>query len=196
MNRPRWLRLHQVGVLFTIFMILLAEGWSQAATERERESAALKDFSTRVNEYVKLHKQQDASLPALKQTNNSAEIQVHQRALAEKIKEARSGGSHEIFSPEISALFRHRIERHFKSSPTAPQAKATIRLEEPVKVHLKVNDSYPADLPLTTMPPTLLQQLPPLPQQLEYRIVGRDLVLLDLKANLIVDVIRQALPEI
>jgi hypothetical protein len=63
-------------------------------------------------------------------------------------------------------------------------------------VRLKVNDSYPPDLPLTTMPPTLLQLLPPLPQQLEYRIVGRDLVLLDLKANLIVDVVRQALPGI
>jgi hypothetical protein len=194
MNSPRWLRLHQIGVLLTIFAIPVAEGWSQTATQRE--SATLKDFSTRVNDYVKLHKRQDGSLPVLKQTNDPAEIQVHQQALAVKIKQARSSGSHEIFSPEISALFRARIERHFKSSPTAPQAKATIRQGEPVKVHLKVNDSYPADLPLTTMPPTLLQQLPPLPQQLEYRIVGRDLVLLDVKANLIVDVLRQALPAI
>ncbi len=194
MNTPRWLGLHRVGVLLTIFTTLLAEGWSQGATERE--SAILKDFSTRVNDYMKLHKKLEASLPALKQTNDPAEIQVHQRALAEKIKEARSSGDHEVFSPEISALFRQRIEYHFKSSPAAPRAKATIRQGEPVKVHLKVNDSYPADLPLTTMPPTLLQQLPPLPQQLEYRIVGRDLVLLDLKANLIVDVVRQALPAI
>jgi hypothetical protein len=174
MNSPRWLRLHQVGVLLTIFAILLAEGWSQGATQRG--SAILKDFSTRVNDYVKLHKQQEASLPVLKQTNDPGEIQVHQRALAEKIREARSSGSHEIFSTEISALFRQRIEHHFKSSPTAPQAKATIRQGEPVKVRLKVNDSYPPDLPLTTMPPTLLQLLPPLPQQLEYRIVGRDLI--------------------
>jgi len=44
------------------------------------------------------------------------------------------------------------------------------------------------------MPPTLLREFPDLPKDLAYRIIGRALVLQDLKTNLIVDYIRNALP--
>ena len=39
------------------------------------------------------------------------------------------------------------------------------------------------------MPPSLLLNLPKLPKELEYRFVGRELILRDIAANLIVDVI-------
>jgi hypothetical protein len=39
------------------------------------------------------------------------------------------------------------------------------------------------------MPPSLLLNLPELPKELEYRFVGRELVLRDSAANLIVDVL-------
>ena len=45
------------------------------------------------------------------------------------------------------------------------------------------------------MPPLLLTQLPPLPPELQYRFLGRALILLDADANLIVDVVPDALPE-
>jgi hypothetical protein len=44
------------------------------------------------------------------------------------------------------------------------------------------------------MPPTMFMALPELPDELQYRFVGRDLVLIDLHANLVVDVLREALP--
>jgi hypothetical protein len=37
------------------------------------------------------------------------------------------------------------------------------------------------------VPPQLLQVLPPLPPELQYRIIGRSLVLWDHHANLVVD---------
>jgi len=39
-----------------------------------------------------------------------------------------------------------------------------------------------------------LLNLPELPEGISYRIVGRDLVLLDAKANLVVDVLVRAMP--
>ena len=42
--------------------------------------------------------------------------------------------------------------------------------------------------------PALLQVLPRLPRELEYRIVGADLVLIDLHANLVVDILENAMP--
>jgi hypothetical protein len=43
--------------------------------------------------------------------------------------------------------------------------------------------------------PALLQVLPPLPRELEYRFVDRDLVLIDIHADLVVDILKEALPE-
>jgi hypothetical protein len=37
--------------------------------------------------------------------------------------------------------------------------------------------------------PALLQALPPLPPELQYRIVDDDLVLIDLRASLVVDIL-------
>ena len=56
-----------------------------------------------------------------------------------------------------------------------------------------VNDRWRGTA-LTTMPPDLLAVLPPLPPELEYRFVHRDLVLWDVRADLIVDVLRDAIP--
>jgi len=58
-----------------------------------------------------------------------------------------------------------------------------------------VNKAYPDTLPYTTVPPTLLQKFPKLPDEVAYRIVGRDLVLVDVKANLVVDLISEVFPK-
>ncbi len=63
---------------------------------------------------------------------------------------------------------------------------------EPVQLRLTVNDSYPAAVPLQSTPPTLLDNLPRLPPEMEYRITGRNLILLDTGANLVVDILRGA----
>ena len=44
----------------------------------------------------------------------------------------------------------------------------------------------------TPTPPCVLAALPELPQELQYRFLGRDLVLVDIGANLIVDVLPDA----
>jgi hypothetical protein len=57
-----------------------------------------------------------------------------------------------------------------------------------------VNAAYPKDQPVQSMPPSLLKELPQLPRELEYRVVGRTLILRDTEANLIVDYVKEALP--
>ena len=58
---------------------------------------------------------------------------------------------------------------------------------------LQVNDAYPPATPLQSTPPSLLLNLPPLPPDLEYRVVGHALILRDIDANLIVDFIPNAI---
>jgi hypothetical protein len=59
-----------------------------------------------------------------------------------------------------------------------------------------VNAPYPPNVPYTTLPPALLLRLPTLPDGLEYRFVGRALILRDVDAALIVDFLPNALPEV
>ena len=66
----------------------------------------------------------------------------------------------------------------------------------PVPVVVRVNAEYPPGAPRSTVPPSLLLTLPPLPECLHYRFVGRDLVLVDSVAQLIVDFLPAAAPAL
>ena len=58
-----------------------------------------------------------------------------------------------------------------------------------------INKRYPDEVPLATMPPKLLANLPTLPDQLEYRFVYNDLILMDDHAHVILDFIVDAMPR-
>jgi hypothetical protein len=60
----------------------------------------------------------------------------------------------------------------------------------------RVNLAYPEKAALATVPPLILNRLPPLPEGIEFRFMGRDLILRDTTANLIVDLIHEAVPTI
>lgn len=170
----------------------------QARVPRLSEGAArdFRTFNDRVQAYVKMQKSLEASLPGLKPTKDVARIVEHQSALASKIAGARRGARQgDIFTHEVTERFRKIIRGEFRG-PEGRLARRTIRRDDPSKamVRLHVNDLYPDQLPLITTPPTLLSKLPPLPPELAYRIVGRDLTLKDTKAGLIVDLIPNAIP--
>jgi hypothetical protein len=169
---------------------------SVAAANKEQtdDAAGFKEFSGRMEEYLALHKTIEKKLPALKSKEELPEmIAAHQQALARKIREARPHAKPaDIFTPAAREAFRHVIRSVFQDTATA---RTVIRQRDRGKeVRLRVNGIYPDAVAETTFPPTLLQKLPTLPEELAYRIVGRDLVLVDTKANLVVDLLHEALP--
>lgn len=179
--------------LFAFVAPILA---GQAHTPRDSEEAReFKTFIDRVQAYVKLQKDLDASLSTLKPTKDAAQIVEHQQALARKIVEARRDARQgDIFTRKVTERFRKIIRKAFHG-PEGRLARRTIQDDTPFKVPvLNVNDVVPDDMPLTTMPPTLLGRLPELPPELVYRIVGHALTLQDVKARLIVDFIPNAIP--
>jgi hypothetical protein len=66
---------------------------------------------------------------------------------------------------------------------------------EPGARPLVVNEAFSWALG-NVMPSSLIAALPPLPAELEYRLVGQDLVLIDVTAGLVVDILRHALVDI
>jgi hypothetical protein len=152
------------------------------------------DFSKRVADYVKLRKGLEASMPGLKPTDQSEKIVEHEKELAQKIIDARKDAKRgDIFDEEIAREFRKVIRREFKGEQ-GRKLRRTIRQGEPVEMRVRVNEIYPEKTPLTTVPPTLLMNLPDLPPEVQYGIVGRDLVLQDVKTRVILDFIHEAIP--
>jgi len=153
------------------------------------------DFKHRINEYMQLHKRLEKKAPPMKDKATPAEIKASQEALAKAIRAERATAKQgDIFSPEIARLFRRLMYPEVKG-PEGADTKKAIKEDapSPAAVTLKVNALYPEGAPLPTVPPNLLASLPQLPEDLEYRIVGKDLILRDVHANVIVDFIANAI---
>ena len=165
-------------------------------TADAKTAAGFKEFQERVDAYVKLHKSVAGSLPNIKPTVEREKITDHQRDLAQEIRAARPHARRgEIFTENAKEAFRRAIKAEFQG-PLGRKARTTIRQGEPLaRVHLRVNQSYPDGVPFTTLPPSLLLKFPKLPEQVAYRIVGHDLVLIDVEANLVVDRIPEIIPN-
>ncbi len=160
-----------------------------------QDSLTIQEFSKRVDEYVKLRKGAQTNLPAPKSKSSAVEVKHYQASLAQNIRAARAQAKPgNIFSPPVVQLFRKLIAIPFQGSD-GHKLWVSLRHAEPVHgLNLAVNCAYPQVAALQSTPPTLLSDLPRLPSELEYRIVGRELVLLDSAANLIVDLLPDALP--
>jgi hypothetical protein len=182
--------------LLTAGCVPAARSQNPASSKEQSEIAAgCKEFLDRVRLYVGLHKSIDSTLPALKPTDLPEMIAGHQLALARKIREARPNAKvGDIFTEDARKAFGITIRDEFRG-PQGRSARTTIRQGEPLsKIHLHVNEPYPDGVPFTTVPPTLLLKFPKLPDQVAYRVVGRDLILLDVEANLVVDKIYEIIP--
>jgi hypothetical protein len=155
------------------------------------DAQLIADFKARVDKYVELRKKADDSAPPLKKTNDPAKITDAEQGLVERIGAARSGAKQgDIFTPEIAAYFRRLLRPETKE----PGAKAIMKEDKPTAVSFKINGPYPDKQPLVTVPPTMLQALPPLPKDIEYRFVDKHMILRDVRANSIIDYIPDAIP--
>jgi hypothetical protein len=181
--------------LLTIVGILAQQHASAAALKKTKEAPEYKEFLNHVQDYVRLHKSLESTLPPLKQTDVPELIAAHEQALARKIREARPDAKPgDIFTASATEAFR-KTAQHGLRGPEGSQARKTIRQGEPLKqMPLEINQVYPDGLPFTTVPPSLLLKFPKLPPEVAYRIVGRDLLLMDVKANLVIDLIKDLLP--
>ena len=157
--------------------------------------AATLEFQKRVQAYMKLHNEAEGKVPNLKRTDDPVEISQREQALGQMIMTLRAGAQpNEIFAKDYESYFVKIVQDDF-ATRSAADRKALVH-ELPRNVKVDINTVYPTTLPLITFPAGLLRKLPDLPPELEYRIVGRSLLLRDVKANLIVDVLRDVVPTI
>ena len=159
------------------------------------EAATLSAMNDRVNQYVELHRKLEAELPKLPTDATPKQIDDNQRMLEQKVRQARASAKQgDLITPEARAVIRRLLATVF-GGPDGKQLKASIMDETPAGVKLAVNGRYPDDVPLSTIPPQVLQTLPKLAEEMEYRFIGDALILLDVHAHVIADFIPDAMPE-
>lgn len=179
-------------------LVVAAAGAAAAARQappRVNPDAQLSaEFLQLAGAYGQLHRKAESTLPPLPKQPSATQLDGHQRALARLILHSRGNARQgDLFTREIRAYFRRQIARTL-AGPDGAELKAAIMDENPGQIRLQINGRYPDGVPLVTMPPQILAALPRLPEDLEYRFLGRRLILLDVHAQLVVDYIEDALP--
>jgi len=161
------------------------------ASPANPDAPVLAEFNARLDQYVKVQRALLKDAP-LKETKEPADIIARQELLAKKLQTVRSHAKQgDIFTPQVAALFKRLMNPELKGAE-GRETRSEI-LEESPAVQLKVNATYPSSQPLSTVPPNILASLPQLPRDVEYRMVGKHLLLRDVDANIIVDYIFNAI---
>jgi len=200
MSATRWIQSRSVPGLVALVLCVAAarliagQGAGPSAAKAD-DAVGFKEFSDRVQAYLKVQKTIEAGLPAMKSTDLPEMIAANQQARARRIQEARPNAkAGNLFTPAASEAFR-RASRASVEGTDGPSARTEQQPDDPNQgMRLVVNGLYPDTEPRTTFPPTLLATFPPLPADLAYRIVGRTLLVVDVKSRVIIDVAHLILP--
>lgn len=162
--------------------------------EQRRDAHAVHLFNERVEGYVRLHHKAEDTfhLHHLKPTGSIRKIQQRQRAMARHIGELRRNAREgDIFTPEVRSYFERALAAAYHENSEGILANLVCISEDDRK--LRPNDVYPPTWEYNPMPPTVLLHLPRLPEELEYRIVNKDLIILDVEADMVVDILRSSI---
>lgn len=161
----------------------------------EADAAALATMNDRLKAYLEQHKKVEEALPKVPKDATPQQIDQHQRQFEKRLREMRKGTKQgDIFTAEAEPVIRRLLKAVF-DGPEGKQLLATILDENPVGMKLAVNMRYPDEVPISTMPVEVLQTLPKLSEDMEYRFIGRHLILLDAHAHIVADFIADAIPQ-
>ena len=161
----------------------------------EAEARALGTMNDGLKAYVELHKKVEETLPKLPKDATPQQIDQNQRLFEQRLRDARKGAKRgEIFTADAQPVIKRLLATVF-AGPEGKQLKASIMDENPVGISIGVNTRYPDAVPISTVPPAVLQTLPKLSEDMEYRFVGDNLILLDAHAHIIADYIPDAIPK-
>lgn len=157
---------------------------------------AFDDFAKRLDQYSALRNKLADSVGPLDPTWDQGKIALRASKLADAIRMARAGAKQgDLFTPEVATIIATLIKTEYDRRPdTVLNARGDAQRELPDFVP-EVNQIYPTSYPLATFPATLLPLLPRLPKELEYRIVSKYLILRDVEANVIIDLMPHAVPQ-
>ena len=119
------------------------------------------------------------------------ELSRQAAALAAAIRQAHALTEGSIFTPPVARAFRNLIATEARRGDFLVAPMAIHRDEAAIELEVYGGLPWHAGRAPSL---ALAVKLPALPQELEYRIIATHLVLVDVEANLVVDILRDAVP--
>ena len=153
--------------------------------------AAIAEFADRLQAYMRVRQEAARDLPSERVFDDPADMLSIRAVLRRAIREARPNArAGDVFTPHAATAFRHIVATTAAAQGVDPRDIAhELRADRlPGAKQPAINRPYDWRLG-AWMWPALLLELPPLPVELQYRIVDDDLVLIDLRASLVVDIL-------
>ena len=168
----------------------------EAVMATPAELPIVEGFTSRIDAYMKIHNDVERRLAAQWVFDDPEDLFDAMRAMQSGIRvgrpDARPGA---VFTPDVTALIRARLaQRLVDCNYSVEDVLEFLNEERPPGVpEPRINEPFPWTVG-SAMWPTLLAALLPLPSELQYRFFDRDLVVIDVHADLVVDVMENALP--
>jgi hypothetical protein len=188
-RRRRW----PVGPLLAAILIAASAASSYA---QDAAGEPVRAFTAATRDYAQMHRRLERQIGPIEITTSINQINSMIQRLAAEIRAERPDAKQgDLFTPALAPELRARINNALLADEfTADDVIRASRVDgidyEPVA--LRVNGTFPWILG-TAMFPCVIDALPELPPELQYRIVGTDLILIDIHASLIVDILPSAL---
>ena len=159
------------------------------------DAAAVAEFAAGVQKYLHVRDTAARHIPPEQPFDDPTELLAARDALRRAIREARpEARPGDLFTPRAAAMIRRIVVETAAAHHINPtDIVREIREERmPGAKQPVVNGRYDWRLG-AWMWPALLQTIPPLPADLQYRIVDDDLVIVDVRASLVVDILEHAM---
>ena len=183
---------------FCAALVMVATAWLVADGAQAQNffpSSAVQRFNDQIASYMSIRNrvQEHVGVPYVSADAN--DIATMQSALADGIRRARPNARPgDFFSAGVRVEFRRRIQHALESRNVSGFGVLTdLERDSPARFcALTVNGNFDWRFG-EMMPAALIDALPDVPWPLQYRFACRNLVLLDVDASLIVDVLPDAL---
>jgi hypothetical protein len=188
-----WLHRHAVAAMLACLIVMGTTAWAQVPSPADDAVAV---FTAATHQYAVTHRRIEQQLPPMAVTANPAEIYRAIEQMAAAMKAARPNARQgDFFAPPLAPLLRTRIATALVTHGFTREDVRIAELAEGIdstKLTLRVNERFPWVF-ASPMFPCIVAALPALPPELQYRIVGDSLALIDVHAGLILDVLPDAL---
>jgi hypothetical protein len=186
----------------TVAAVMVATAlWAGAARGIARQPADAEDplehFQSAVAAYMTLREAVERTLPPPEISPDPETIFLAVDAMAAAIRAARpSAKEGDVFDAEAALLLRRRIRETLREPDCQPADILAAQGDDDRRPELSrpiVHDQFDWGAG-SFMAWCILEVLPELPEELQFRFVERDLVLVDIDADLVIDVLPDALP--
>jgi hypothetical protein len=168
------------------------------AGSQDPATAAITTFEAATQEYALMHRRLEQNIGSIELGRLTEEINRIISELATAIRLERVGAKDgDFFGAPLGDVLRTRIHDALLTNHyTVAELRAASRVSgvDYDRVKLRVNDTFPLILGVPMLR-CVFNALPSLPPELQYRIVDDDLVLIDVHALIVVDILPGVLTD-